>query len=132
MVRSILAADDDLDSRLIIRLALEASGYKGGLYFVNDELELMDFLYHRGKYSGSEVPGLIIFDLNMPKKDGREALTEIKSDPSLESIPIVILSSSKSKKDVQLSRDFNCAFIRKPNSYSQWVNAMGALLKFYE
>lgn len=132
MVGSILVADHDLDSRLIIRLALEASGYKGTLHFAEDGEELMDFLHHRGKYAGSETPGLIILDLNMPKKDGREALAEIKADPGLGAIPVVILTSSKSKKDLQLSRDFDCPFIRKPNSYSQWVNAMGALLKFYE
>ncbi|RJR31540.1 MAG: response regulator [Desulfobacteraceae bacterium] len=132
MIRSILVADDDLDFRLIIRLSLEASDYKGRLHIVDDGVELMDFLNHRGKFPDSEIPDLIILDLNMPQKSGREALSEIKADPRLSSIPVVILSSSKSKKDQQLARDFNCPFIRKPNSYSQWVDAMGALLKFYE
>ncbi|PKN62812.1 MAG: two-component system response regulator [Deltaproteobacteria bacterium HGW-Deltaproteobacteria-15] len=132
MIQSILVADDDLDFRLIIRLALEASGYKGNMHFVDDGLELMDFLNHRGEYTDSEIPDLIILDLNMPRKNGREALHEIKADPALTSIPIVILSVASSKEDLQLSRDFDCPFIRKPDSYSQWVNAMEALLKFYD
>jgi len=132
VIRSILVADDDLDFRLIIRLSLEASGYKGKLHIVDDGVELMDFLNRRGRFPNSEIPDLIILDLNMPQKSGREVLGEIKADPKLSSIPVVILSSSKSKKDQELSRDFNCPFIRKPNSYSQWVDAMGALLKFYE
>jgi len=127
MIKSILVADDDLDFRLIIRLALEARS----MHFVDDCLEFMDFLNHQGKYFDSEIPDLIILDLNMPRKNGREALHEIKADPALTSIPIVILSVASSKEDLQLSRDFDCPFIRKPDSYSQWVNAMEALLKFY-
>jgi CheY-like chemotaxis protein len=131
LVKSILVADDDFDYQLIVRLALEASGYEGSLYIVEDGIELMDFLNHCGKYAGSEIPDLIILDLNMPKKNGRQALHEIKTDPRFRSIPLVILSVSPSEEDRQLSRDFDCPYIQKPDSYSQWVNAMEALLKFY-
>lgn len=131
MARSILVAEDEEVFQLLIKLALEASGYNGTLDIVDDGMELMDFLNHRGKHSGSKIPDLIILDLTMPKKNGREALREVKADPSLSVIPIAILSCSDSEKDLQLSRDFGCHFIQKPQSYPQWMNAMQGLLKSY-
>jgi len=131
LVKSVLVADDDLDFQLIIRMALEAAGFKGSINIVENGEDLMDFLHHRGKYAGSEIPELIILDLNMPQKSGREALKEIKTDRHFKSIPVVILSVSTSPEDRQLGRDFDCSFIQKPDSYSQWVNAMEAILKFY-
>jgi CheY-like chemotaxis protein len=105
-------------------MALEENGYAGNLRMAADGIELMDFLKNREKLGDSQTPDLIIMDLKMPYKDGREALREIKSDPILTLIPIVILSSSISEEDFQLSRDFNCLFIRKPDSYGGWIKAM--------
>ena len=95
---TILMADDDEDDRLMAQEALQEARLANDLHFVLDGEELMDYLYHRGKYadgSNAPRPGLILLDLNMPKKDGREALKEIKSDPALRQIPIVVLTTSK-------------------------------------
>src|ERR1043166_7596979 len=94
---TILMADDDADDRQLTKEAFEESRIANDLRFVEDGVELMDYLYRRGKYQDPTVsprPGLILLDLNMPKKDGREALKEIKSDPKLKHIRVVILTTS--------------------------------------
>jgi CheY-like chemotaxis protein len=125
----ILAADDDVEFHYIMKTALEESGFTGGLCMVSDGIRVMDFLKHRGKFGDSQTPDLIIMDLNMPYKSGREALQEIKSDPGLSLIPIVLLSSSVSEEDLQLSRDFGCLFIQKPDSFAGWIRAMQSALE---
>src|SRR5713226_1967211 len=90
---TILYADDDAEDRMLAKDAWQESRLANNLHFVEDGEELMDYLYRRGKYdelSGSPLPGMILLDLNMPKKDGREALQEIKADPGLRVIPIVV------------------------------------------
>ena len=90
---TILMADDDPDDRLLAKEAFEESRLKNDLYFVEDGVELLDYLFRRNKFSdagSSPKPGLILLDLNMPRKDGREALEEIKSDPCLRRISIVV------------------------------------------
>src|SRR5690606_8182427 len=114
----ILMADDDADDRMLTRDALEESRVLNDLRFVEDGEELMEYLTRKGKYSDPETspkPGLILLDLNMPKKDGREALKEIKSDPELRRIPIVVMTTSKAEEDVFRSYDFGASsFITKP------------------
>src|SRR5216683_1403524 len=105
---SILMADDDADDRLMADKALREARLANGLLFVEDGAELMDYLYHRGKYADAAqnpLPGLILLDLNMPRKDGREALAEIKADPLLRRIPVVILTTSKAEEDILRSYD---------------------------
>ncbi|MDQ6963370.1 MAG: response regulator, partial [Mariprofundales bacterium] len=90
---TILMADDDPDDRLLLEDALEEVHLHNNFAFVEDGVELLDYLYRRGEYrslQGAPLPGLILLDLNMPKKDGREALLEIKGDPALRRIPVVI------------------------------------------
>ncbi len=97
---TILMADDDPEDRMLAKDALEESHLANDLEFVEDGQELMDYLYRRGRYAeltSSQLPGLILLDLNMPKKDGRTALKEIKADPNLKRIPVVILTTSKSE-----------------------------------
>src|SRR6185312_13764096 len=99
---TILMADDDPDDRELTREAFEESRLANDLRFVEDGVELLDYLKRRGKYedpASSPRPGLILLDLNMPKKDGREALREIKADPKLKSIRVVILTTSKAEED---------------------------------
>jgi CheY-like chemotaxis protein len=94
----ILMADDDPDDRLMAEQALRQYRLKNGLILVEDGEELLDYLCHRGKYADITrfpLPGLILLDLNMPRKDGREALAEIKSHPQLRRIPVIILTTSK-------------------------------------
>jgi CheY-like chemotaxis protein len=135
MVRSvavtILMADDDVDDRDLTRDAMRKNRLQGDLKWVEDGEELLDYLNHRGRYSGPKAaprPGIILLDLNMPKMDGREALREIKANPELRRIPIIILSTSSADEDVVRSYDLgaNC-FITKPGTFEQLVDLIRVL-----
>ena len=132
---SILMADDDEDDCMLAREALIESNLQHQLYVVKDGEELMDYLYQRGKYANSEEavsPGLILLDLNMPKKDGREALKEIKSNPNLRHIPVVILTTSKAEEDIQLSYYLGAnSFIIKPVSFTSLIEVMKTIGKYW-
>ena len=127
----ILMADDDPDDRLLAERALHEYRLKNGIRFVEDGEELMDYLYHRGKYAApgsSPVPGLILLDLNMPRKDGREALAEIKRDPVLHSIPVVILTTSKAEEDIVRAYDLGVnSHITKPVTFQGLAEIMKTL-----
>jgi CheY-like chemotaxis protein len=127
----ILMADDDSDDRLLTKRALEASRVVNDLRFVEDGEELMDYLNQRGSYADSETaprPGLILLDLNMPRKDGREALAEIKKDPVLHRIPIVVMTTSKAEEDVLRSYDLGAnSYITKPVTFERLVDLMKTL-----
>ena len=131
----ILMADDDADDRMLTRDALEESRVLNELRFVEDGEELMDYLHRRGKYADSDSspkPGLILLDLNMPKKDGREALKEIKSDPNLRRIPVVIMTTSKAEEDIFRSYDFGASsFITKPVTFDRLVDLMKAIGEYW-
>lgn len=127
----ILMADDDPVDRLLAERALHEYRLKNGIRFVEDGEELMDYLYHRGKYAApgsSPVPGLILLDLNMPRKDGREALAEIKRDPVLHSIPVVILTTSKAEEDIVRAYDLGVnSYITKPVTFQGLAEIMKTL-----
>lgn len=131
----ILMADDDEDDRLLTRAALEESRLTNQLMFVQDGEELMDYLHQRGRFSDPEKcprPGLILLDLNMPRKDGREALREIKSDASLRQIPVVVLTTSKAEEDIYRSYDLGAnSFIIKPVTFESLVNVMKVLGRYW-
>jgi len=131
----ILMADDDADDRLLAQDALAECHLVHDLHFVENGEELLDFLHHRGKYSAqskSPRPGLILLDLNMPRKDGREALKEIKSDPELRRIPVVILTTSDAEEDIIRSYDLGVnSFIKKPVTFNGMVEIMRALGKYW-
>src|SRR5215211_1811341 len=114
----ILLADDDEEDRMLAGDALEESRVVNDLRFVEDGEELLDYLYRRGRYSepgAAPTPGLILLDLNMPKKDGREALREIKADADLRRIPVVVLTTSKAEEDIYRTYDLGAnSFITKP------------------
>lgn len=124
----ILMADDDDDDRLLAADAFKEARLLNPLNFVHDGEELMDYLYCRGKFADSDNaprPGLILLDLNMPKKDGREALREIKSDETLRQIPIIILTTSKDEKDVFLGYDLGASsVIVKPVTFEALVEVI--------
>lgn len=132
---TILMADDNEDDCMLAREALAESRLTSVLHFVQDGEELMDYLYRRGKYaeeSNSPRPGLILLDLNMPKKDGREALKEIKADPKLRQIPIVVLTTSKSEEDIYRSYDLGAnSFITKPVTFASLVEVMKITVKYW-
>ncbi len=132
---TILIADDDADDRLMASEALEESRLANDLRFVEDGEELLDYLYHRGRFAAageSPRPGLILLDLNMPRMDGREALREIKGDPALRSIPVVVLTTSKAEEDIYRTYDLGVnSFITKPVQFDGLVEVMKALGKYW-
>ena len=131
---AILIADDDPDDREMIRDAFEENRLNNELHFVKDGEELMDYLLQRGAYAGEAVPkpGLILLDLNMPKKDGREALKEIKNDPHLREIPVVVLTTSKAEEDIYRSYQLGVnSFITKPVTFDSLVTITRELGRYW-
>ena len=129
---NILMADDDADDRMLTKEALEESRVINDLHFVTDGEELMEYLYRRGKYADAPRPGLILLDLNMPKKDGREALKEIKADPTLRRIPVVVMTTSKAEEDIFRSYDLGASsFITKPVTFDRLVELMKTLGQYW-
>ncbi len=131
----ILMADDDADDRLLVQDALRDARVINDLRFVEDGEDLMEYLYRRGRYADAASaprPGLILLDLNMPKKDGREALKEIKEDPDLRRIPVVILTTSKAEEDIFRSYDLGASsFIIKPVTFKGLVKLMKAMDRYW-
>lgn len=131
----LLMADDDADDCLLTKDALAESRVLNDLHFVHDGEQLIDYLQRRGPYSGNGLaprPHLILLDLNMPRKDGREALREIKADPTLRIIPIIILTTSKAEEDILRSYDLGAsAFITKPVTFEGLVEAMKTLGRYW-
>ncbi|MGH8523164.1 MAG: response regulator [Gammaproteobacteria bacterium] len=128
-------ADDDPDDRLLTRDAMRDARVINDLRFVEDGEDLMDYLYRRGRYAdgaSAPRPGLILLDLNMPKKDGREALKEIKADPDLRRIPVVVLTTSKLEEDIFRSYDLGASsFIIKPVTFESLVELMKAMGRYW-
>jgi len=132
---TILLADDDPDDRMLASAALQESRLANDLYCVENGEELMDYLQQRGRFGNGHAcprPGLILLDLNMPKKDGREALKEIKADPELRRIPIVVLTTSKAEEDIYRTYDLGVSsFITKPVTFEGLVEVMKALGRYW-
>jgi CheY-like chemotaxis protein len=132
---TILLADDDEDDRMLTREAWQESRLTNELHEVEDGEQLMDFLYRRGAYADPDTsprPDLILLDLNMPRKDGREALREIKSDPSLRCIPVVVLTTSHAEADIYRTYDLGVnSFITKPVSCEALVEMMRTLGRYW-
>lgn len=132
---TILIADDSEDDRLMTREAMTESFLLNELREVEDGEQLMDYLHRRGEYSTEETsprPGLILLDLNMPRKSGHEALLEIKADPVLRRIPVVVLTTSRAEEDIVRSYELGVSsFISKPVTFQGLVEAMTAFGKYW-
>lgn len=132
---AILMAEDDPDDRLFCREALEQARLTNQIYFVEDGQELMDYLQCRGKYSdpaSCPTPGLILLDLNMPRKDGREVLEELKTDDRFRPLPVVILTTSKAEEDILRSYDLGVSgYITKPVTFERLVDIMRVLGRYW-
>ncbi|MEA5260244.1 response regulator [Arcicella aquatica] len=131
----ILIADDDLDDRIMTQEALNDYNVINQVKSVEDGVELIDYLRHNGKFNNpieNPRPDLILLDLNMPKIDGREAIKIIKSDPDLRSIPIIVLTTSKSDIDIIKSYDLgvNC-FISKPVTFTRFIEVIRTMGKYW-
>ena len=131
----ILIADDDEEDRMLTMDALKESKLANQLHFVEDGEELLDYLHNRGAFEDREkhpTPGLILVDLNMPRKDGREALKEIKENHNLRGIPIVVLTTSKAEEDIIKTYDLGVSsFITKPVKFTDLVETMKTLSKYW-
>lgn len=131
----ILIAEDDEDDYLLAKDAFRECCPYARLSWVRDGEELMDFLLRRGKYeNGKDAPrpSMILLDLNMPRKDGREVLKEIKSHPKFHSIPVIVLTTSDSEEDIRYTYDLGVnSYIRKPIGFSQFLEMMKVFEKYW-
>jgi CheY-like chemotaxis protein len=132
---TILVVDDDEDDRNSIQKAWDKSRVANKLRFVEDGEELTEYLNHTGKYAdpaSAPRPALILLDLNMPRKDGREALREIKSNPELRLIPIIVLTASKAEEDILRSYDLGAnSVIIKPVTFGALVDVLQVLGRYW-
>ena len=128
----IMMADDDADDRLLVKEAFEENRLANPLLTVEDGEQLMDYLHRQNGYENAVLPSLILLDLNMPRKSGFEALQEIKSDPKLRRIPVVILTTSKAEEDIVRSYDLGVnSFIVKPVTFEALVETVRELGKYW-
>lgn len=131
----ILMADDDEDDIMLTEKALQQGKLLNKLYCVRDGEELLDYLFHRGDYTDAAKaprPGVILLDLNMPRKDGREALKEIKAHPDMKDIPIVVFTTSKAEEDIYRSYKLGVnSFITKPVTFDRLIEVMQMLGKYW-
>jgi len=129
----ILWAEDSIGDILLIKEAFKQAGLKPYLIVVNDGVEATDFLFHKGRFARARYPELIILDVNMPKKSGREVIAEIKTDAVVSRIPIVILTTSDHDQD--LLKDFDqkrCLYIVKPSGFQALVEMAMQIHNFWE
>lgn len=131
MIEILLVEDNPGDARLAVE-ALKDSKLKNNMNVVGDGVEAMDFLHRKGKYSNAPRPDLILLDLNLPRKDGREVLDEIKTDDNLKRIPVVILTISKAEEDILTAYNLhaNC-FITKPLDLNQFMTVVKSIEDFW-
>ena len=131
---TILIANDDEDTRFLMQEALREVRSAIRSEFVENGEQVLDYLYRRGEYAGSnwDRPDLILLDLNMPRLDGREALTLIRSDPDLQQIPVVILTTSHRSGDILLCYRLGAnSFISKPVTFEGLVEVMKTLCQYW-
>ena len=129
---TILMADDDEEDCALTKDAMADARLANSMRFVHDGEQLMDYLNQRGEYADAPRPGVILLDLNMPKKDGREALAEIKADPELRNIPVCILTTSSAEEDIFKSYDLGAnSFITKPVTFAGLVEALQAWSRYW-
>ena len=128
----VLLVEDDPGDVLMTREAFEDYKVKNNLHVVSDGVEALSFLRGEGEYTGSPRPDLILLDLNLPLKDGREVLSEIKSDDKLRRIPVVVLTTSEAEEDVLRSYDLHAnAYITKPVDFDRFVDVVRHIDDFF-
>ena len=130
-IEIMLVEDSPSDAALTIE-ALQAGKIANNLNRVADGVEAMAYLKQQGSFAKSPRPDLIMLDLNLPKKDGREVLRELKSDPSLKLIPVIVLTTSRSDKDVLQSYELNAnCYITKPVDFQQFIDVVKSIERFW-
>jgi len=128
----ILLVEDNPGDERLTREALKEGKVYHKLHWAKDGVEAMDFLQRRGKHRDAPRPDIILLDLNLPKKDGREVLLEIKQDPELRAIPVVILTTSQAEEDVLRSYDLhaNC-YVTKPVDLEKFIVVVQSIDRFW-
>jgi CheY-like chemotaxis protein len=130
-VEILLVEDNEGDIGLIEEV-LEEAKIRNSLHIAKDGEEAMLFLHGEGRFSGSPRPDVILLDLNLPKKDGREVLREIKEDDALKNIPVVILTTSGAEKDILKSYDLHAnAYVTKPLDFDQFIMVIKSIANFW-
>jgi CheY-like chemotaxis protein len=128
---TILIAEDDADDRFLLRTAFEENGFDDQLHFVENGVELLEYLNQCLTDTGQLLPDFILLDLNMPKKDGREALREIKQTAQLKLIPVIIFSTTNNKQEIVRCYELGAnSYITKPNSFEQLIHVVKSI-KYY-
>ncbi len=127
----ILIAEDDADDRYLLQSAFEENGYKDKLIFVENGVELLDFL-HQIDGNAAKLPRFILLDLNMPKKDGREVLKEIKQNQYFKQIPIIIFSTTNNEQEMKRCYELGAnSYITKPNSFENLIKTVAAVRSYW-
>lgn len=131
IIEILLVEDNAPDAKLTVE-AFKESKVKNEIIVVEDGIEAMDYLFKRGKYEKAETPDIILLDLNLPKKDGREVLEEIKTNDSLKKIPVIILTTSKAEEDILKTYDLhaNC-YIPKPVDFEKFLSVVKSIEDFW-
>jgi CheY-like chemotaxis protein len=128
----ILLVEDNEGDVVLIEEVFEESKIKNSLHVAEDGEEAMLYLHGEGKFSGSPRPDIILLDLNLPNKDGREVLREIKEDENLHNIPVIVLTTSNAEKDILRAYELHAnAYITKPLDFDQFLNVVGSIVNFW-
>jgi len=129
----ILIAEDDADDRFLLQAAFEENGFKDTLHFVENGVEVLDYLNSLQPFEKEKkFPRFILLDLNMPKKDGREVLKELKQHPELKKIPVVIFSTTNNEQEMRRCYELGAnSYITKPNSFESLLKTVAALRSYW-
>lgn len=128
----VLLVEDDPGDVMMIREAFEENKLRNRLSVVSDGVEALEFLRQQGKYADAPRPDLILLDLNLPRRDGREVLSDVKSDPALRAIPVVVLTTSSAEEDILRSYDLHAnAFVTKPVDFDSFVDVIRQIDEFF-
>ncbi len=131
---TILIADDDADDRMFLEQAMRQNGYDQEIRFVEDGEELMEYLKRQGRYNelNAPWPNMLILDLNMPRKNGFQALSEIKDDPKLRRLPVIVMTTSSADEDVVKTYNLGVnSFVTKPFNFNRLVEMVGTLKTYW-
>jgi CheY-like chemotaxis protein len=128
----VLLVEDDPGDVVLIKEAFEFNKVRNALHVVNDGVEAIDFLHRRGAYADVPRPDLVLLDLNLPRKDGREVLEEVKADPDLRRIPVVVLTTSEAEEDILRSYDLHAnAYVTKPVDFDRFIEVVRLIDDFF-
>jgi len=131
-VVTVLLVEDDPGDVVLVREAFEYNKLHNALYVAADGVEALDFLHRRNDHAGAPRPDLILLDLNLPRKDGREVLAEIKADADLRTIPVVVLTTSQAEEDILRSYDLHAnAYVTKPVDFERFIEVVRRIDDFF-